>query len=83
MAVGGNARSGLDNGNLLKAESVEGMVFVVKVGFGSEVRFKLLCGKKMDMTSAIGLAIVLEAFDVCLKIDESEAWRLFCARGVD
>lgn len=57
-----------------RADSLDGIVFVEKVGFarGNEVGVELDCAKKRDITSAIGLLTVLEAFDVCLNSDELE-----------
>lgn len=60
-------------------------MLVEKVPLGVEycVEVKLLCAKNNDMTSAIGLLTVLEAFDVCLKSDEFNPWSMFCASGID
>lgn len=73
MTVGAKAGSGFNKGSFPNTGLFEGnvMLLVEKLRLGDEygVDVRLLCAKR-DMTSAIGLLNVLEAFDVCLNMDE-------------
>jgi hypothetical protein len=73
VTVGAKARSGFNNGSFPNTGLFEGNVtlLVENVRLGDEygVEVRLLCAKS-DMTSAIGLLKVLEAFDACLNMVE-------------
>jgi hypothetical protein len=69
VTVGARARSGFNKGSVPITGLFEGKVtlLVEKVRLGDEYGVE---AKNSDMTSAIGLLTVLDAFDACLNMDE-------------